>query len=698
MAQENVNVVARIRPLSNETNDETCIKIDPVSSVITLTTNEKQFHMDKIFEQNAPQEEIFEYIQPIIAAVINGIHGTIFAYGQTGSGKTHTMIGSDENHGIIPRSIEMIFIALNEQSKNRKDNFKFKISCTVLQIYCEKTYDLLNGNEKIEIHSRDILKNAKEVEVKSSNECMKILKCGLEKRKVSGTLMNETSSRSHAILTLTLKTEYFKENKKHERISRLNMVDLAGSENRNHTNNNKTQNFEGANINKSLSTLGQVIREIINPFPNQVISYRSSKLTMILRDSLGGNSKTTVIVNIHSNSKYATETKSTLNFAVNVKNVKNTAILQEFITSKETLTLKAEVQRLGGEIDKLKTELGKEKEINQTVVEKVVQLQRIVDEKDNKINTLENETFELEEDKNKLELELKKANEKQKKCEVEIAEMKQMINGLQNENKQMKEKVQALEIINGQMKNQRDADDNYEQFNIDSDCISGDINCGDENEVPVPTDESVPSGKESDSKEKEMPVPMQASPGSTTNQSNIMNVKNYRLGTEYIHGSWVKHLYIFDSDDKTMCYIYTKGSKNYFVCNKCKQINKGKQTAQTVSATIASNENGEECVKLGEIEHVCQRQKFPQTIIYKPDYKLNKEKYGNKVDWRLHVFDSNDKKLYYNYKLCYGDKTFQCFSCKRKNFFVIAHLTTDENGKECCVLSAQKHQCKIQKL
>uniref|UniRef100_A0A914QUL8 Kinesin-like protein n=1 Tax=Panagrolaimus davidi TaxID=227884 RepID=A0A914QUL8_9BILA len=381
MAQENVNVVARIRPLSNESNDGTCIETDPISSTITLTTNQKQFNMDKVFEQNATQEEIFGYVQPLIATVINGIHGTIFAYGQTGSGKTHTMIGSDENHGIIPRAIEMIFIALNEESEKRNDNFKFKISCTALQIYCEKTYDLLNGNEKIEIPISDIFKNAKEVEVKSSDECMEILKCGLEQRKVSGTSMNETSSRSHAILTLTLKTEYFKENKKHERISRLNMVDLAGSESRKHTNNNKTQNFEASNINKSLLTLGKVIREIINPTQNQVISYRSSKLTMILRDSLGGNSKTTVIVNIHSNSKHATETSSTLDFAVNVKNVKNTAILQEFITSKETLALMqyctpaffhsqiciktvTEVQRLGEENDKLKIELAKEKKIN----------------------------------------------------------------------------------------------------------------------------------------------------------------------------------------------------------------------------------------------------------------------------------------------------------------------------------------------
>uniref|UniRef100_A0A914PIR6 Kinesin-like protein n=1 Tax=Panagrolaimus davidi TaxID=227884 RepID=A0A914PIR6_9BILA len=694
MAQENVNVVARIRPLSNETSDETCIEIDPVSSTITLTTNGKEFNMDKVFEQNAPQEEIFGYVQPIIAAVKNGLHGTIFAYGQTGSGKTHTMIGNDENLGIIPRAIEMIFNALNEESKNRNDNFNFNISCTALQIYCEKTYDLLNGNEKIEIPISDIFKNAKEVEVNSSNECMKIIKCGLEQRKVSGTSMNETSSRSHAILTLTLKTEYFKGNEKHERISRLNMVDLAGSEKRKHTNNSKTQNLESANINKSLLTLGKVIREIINPVKNQVIPYRDSKLTMILRDSLGGNSKTTVIVNIHSNSKYFTETSSTLDFAVNVKKVKNTAILQEFITSKETITLKVEVQRLGEENDKLKTELAKEKE-------KVVQLQTIVDEKDNKINTLEKKSFELEEDKSKLELELKKANQKQKKCEAEIEKMKQMINGLQNDNKQLKEKVQELEIKNDEMKNQRNADDNYERLEKDID--SGDFDYFDENEVPViPTDFS--SGEESDSEENEMPVPMHASPGSTSNQSNIICAPHYRIGTEY-HGKWVKHLYIFDTDDTDLCYNYTfvpkentfyafsKSSMNYFVCYKCKN-------APTVSAIIHSNENGEEYVKLSENEHVCEPQKYePHVIIYEPDYKLYINQSRNKKVQRLLVFNSNDKTLYYDYTLISGGNSYRCNSClNNHNIYARAKLATDENGKKCCVLYAQAHQCQPRKL
>uniref|UniRef100_A0A914QHX8 Kinesin-like protein n=1 Tax=Panagrolaimus davidi TaxID=227884 RepID=A0A914QHX8_9BILA len=648
MAQENVNVVVRIRPSSNETNDETCIQTDPISSTITLTTNEKQFHMDKVFEQNAPQEEIFEYVQPIIAAVKNGIHGTIFAYGQTGSGKTHTMIGNDKNLGIIPRAIEIIFTDLNEESKKRNDNFKFKISCTALQIYCEKTYDLLNGNEKIEIPLRDIFKNAKEIEVKSSNECMEIIKRGLKQRKVAGTSMNETSSRSHAILTLTLKTEYFKENKKHERISRLNMVDLAGSEK--HTDNNKTQNREAANINKSLSTLGQVIRAIINPTPKQVIPYRDSKLTTILRDSLGGNSKTTVIVNIHSNSKYAAETSSTLDFAANVKNVKNTAILQEFITSKETFTLKAEVQRLGEENDKLKIELAKEKKIN-PITNKINTLEKELNDGKNSIFQLENqiELFELKENKNKLESELKKAKENQKKCEFEIAEMKLMIDVLENENQQLKKKVQTLEIKNDQIKNQRNSDDNFEQPDTDSDCI-----CLSETET---------SSKKSNEISKKTKVQFKTAVA----KRNVKTSTSNSVDTEILY-SFKNLIIVYDWNDPLKCYRFIKkrNAENY-LCENCYR--------KPATAKIWFDENNTQFANV-ETKHHPSCEPSNVRIFRKPNYKIISNKNSEK---KLYIFEPDNIKFYYEY---FWDPIYKFFvftDCIKPNVAVVCQ---DSNGKE----------------
>uniref|UniRef100_A0A914P9E0 Uncharacterized protein n=1 Tax=Panagrolaimus davidi TaxID=227884 RepID=A0A914P9E0_9BILA len=190
---------------------------------------------------------------------------------------------------------------------------------------------------------------------------------------------------------------------------------------------------------------------------------------------------------------------------------------------------------------------------------------------------------------------------------------------------------------------------------------------------------------------------MQASAGSTSNQSNIINVKNYRLGAEYYGGKWVKHLYIFNTDTD-FCYNYTfqPNKKNYFVCFKCKKINK----KRTVSATIASNENGEKYVQLNENEHVCERQKFElKTIIYEPDFKLDTVKVRGKEIQHLFVSDSNDKTLYYIYTLISGAKSYRCNNCQNiHNIHVRAYLLIDENGKQCCVLNAQKHKCRPQKL
>uniref|UniRef100_A0A914PUC7 Uncharacterized protein n=1 Tax=Panagrolaimus davidi TaxID=227884 RepID=A0A914PUC7_9BILA len=253
----------------------------------------------------------------------------------------------------------------------------------------------------------------------------------------------------------------------------------------------------------------------------------------------------------------------------------------------------------------------------------------------------------------------------------------------------------SIQAISKDIKQIRDVIDAI-PFNVSS----GDFDSSDENEVPViSTDESVPSDEESDSKENEIPVTMQADPGLISNQSNIINVKNYRIGSEYIRGNWVKHLYIFDTEHKTLCYNYTLNDKtrtkqNYFVCFKCKNIN---QT--TVSAAITSNENGEEYVRL-ENEHVCQRQKLePQTVIYEQDYKIITEENGGKKVQRLHVLDSNDKTVYYIYTRPKSAKSYRCYICQNNhNIHVSAHLVIDENGNECCVLNAQKHKCQPQKL
>uniref|UniRef100_A0AC34FWY7 Kinesin-like protein n=1 Tax=Panagrolaimus sp. ES5 TaxID=591445 RepID=A0AC34FWY7_9BILA len=271
-------------------------------------------------------EAIFNIVgKPIVDGFVEGFNGTIFAYGQTGSGKSYTMLGPDlnsESHvGIIPRAIQMIF-------SDNPNTFKYLMKCSFIEIFNEECYDLLQTNgEKLKIHVTPeiTVENSKEIQVTTVNECMQVLKFGLKQRKTAETLMNRDSSRSHAVFSLTLITENFEE--KSIRKSRLNLVDLAGSERQSQTNNSRVRLQEAGKINNSLSTLARVIRQINQN--DEYVAYRSSKLTLLLRDSLGGNSKTALIVNVHQNPEFINDTISTLKFALDVKRVKNSAKVNE---------------------------------------------------------------------------------------------------------------------------------------------------------------------------------------------------------------------------------------------------------------------------------------------------------------------------------------------------------------------------------
>uniref|UniRef100_A0A914QV73 Kinesin-like protein n=1 Tax=Panagrolaimus davidi TaxID=227884 RepID=A0A914QV73_9BILA len=754
-----IKTAARVRPCSHGTNLQSSLTIDSENSTIIVKSKNKEYRLNNVFDEDVTQETIYDTVaQPIVYDFLGGINGTIFAYGQTGSGKTFTMNGykitetSDSpTRGIIPRSIESIFEILNEQSKN-DPQFKFSIKCSYIEVYKKVAFDLLQTDSatvKIQASGEQIIiVGAAEFVVTSAKECLSHFKNGWNNRKTAPTSMNRESSRSHAIFMLTLVTEEIQGISVNLRTSRLNFVDLAGSENQKQTKSTGERLKEAGSINQDLSHLATVIRDLEKK--DSFIQYRNCFLTHLLRDSLGGNSRTSVIVTVHSNLKFVNDTLSTLNFAENCKKVKNKAKVNVAVSTKDVEAWKTEIQRvqkdkssLMEEIQQLKEEKEqmekRQKEDAGTIlilqnekktlkVEAAKHVQEVNEEKQNlqtqisfleknvaeqkeQINALEKsqkEAFEFQLAQMKKEYDLKikklsndlnKANEKEKKREAEIAEMKQINSGLQNDNKQLKEKVQALQIINDQMKNQRDADDNYEQPDICSD--NGDLDYVDENEVPIiPTDESVSSGEESDSKENE--VPMQASPGSTSHQSNIIRAPNYRLGSEYYRSKWIKHLYIFDFNDKTLCYNYVippkneKSKKAHFICINCKNKHK-----TNVCATIVSNENGEECVKLDTKKHVCQRQKFePQTIIYEPDYKLITVECGGKKVERLYVLDSNDKTFYYDYIWNQSAQSYRCSNCVKKKHYSSAHLTKDESKKECCVLSAQKHHhdCKPKKL
>uniref|UniRef100_A0A914YAT7 Kinesin motor domain-containing protein n=1 Tax=Panagrolaimus superbus TaxID=310955 RepID=A0A914YAT7_9BILA len=283
---ENVNVFARVRPLSGE---ESCLQIE----LSRIKVNDKAYDLNYVFDESASQEDVFDIVgRPIIDGFIEGINGTIFAYGQTGSGKTYTMLGPDINgveinkttDGIIPRADPF---------------FKFSMKCTFLEIYNDEIYDLLR-NEDISLKKPAIrvcagdVENVEEKKVTSYSECMELLKRGIKKRKNAETAMNRESSRSHAILMLSLvTTETNGVNIHHIRTSKLNLVDLGGSESHKHTNNSGIRQQEGSKINQSLSFLVKVIGQIIDRNPH--VSFRDSKLTLLLRESLSGNAKTAIL-------------------------------------------------------------------------------------------------------------------------------------------------------------------------------------------------------------------------------------------------------------------------------------------------------------------------------------------------------------------------------------------------------------------
>uniref|UniRef100_A0A914YQ57 Kinesin-like protein n=1 Tax=Panagrolaimus superbus TaxID=310955 RepID=A0A914YQ57_9BILA len=375
--QENINVVARIRPFSAwiGTNRQSCLLIDPDNSTITVKspTKNQKFEVNTVFNEDTTQASIFAKVgRSIVDGFVEGINGTIFAYGQTGSGKTYTMIGpdalepnvstfSDENRGIIPRALEDIFATLNAEVKKKPDSFKFSMKCSFLELYNERLYDLLQDNDAtIKIQScleQITVVGAAEFEVTTYEECMHHLWRGWDQRKVAETSMNRESSRSHAVFMLTLVTEHTEGTVINRRSSRLNLVDLAGSERQGLTNNTGVQLKEAGNINKSLSILARVIRTLASSKPAQYIPYRDSLLTFLLRDSLGGNAKTTVVVNIHPNSEFVGDTISTLTFAVNVQKVKNTARVNEAITCDDIKSWKEEIERLRQENRDLKAQL-----------------------------------------------------------------------------------------------------------------------------------------------------------------------------------------------------------------------------------------------------------------------------------------------------------------------------------------------------
>ena len=401
----NVNVICRFRPMNEmeitNGSEQVCVFTSPTSLQFysTRERNNYKFNFDRIFQPSSTQEEIYSYgVKGIIDSVLNGYNGTVLAYGQTGSGKTYTMqgeIGNEKTKGIIPRMIKHVFDYIHEQ--NSSSEFMLKVS--MIEIYQEKIRDLLDISRVNLPIRQDSIKGiyvdgCSERYVGCPRDVLNALELGANNRVQAATNMNEHSSRSHSIFILTINQTNKKEG--FSKIGKLYLVDLAGSEKISKSGATGFTIKEAEKINLSLTTLGRVIYNLTDG-KSQHVPYRESKLTRVLQESLGGNSKTCLIITCSPSIYNESETLSTLRFGERAKKIKNKPKINKEVTV-------AELQKL---IAQLKENLKKANA-------RITQLENYIKQKN---LTVPEGNYKKEEDEEEIE---EKEKEKDVQKEIEI--------------------------------------------------------------------------------------------------------------------------------------------------------------------------------------------------------------------------------------------------------------------------------------
>ncbi|XP_043429885.1 kinesin-like protein KIF17 isoform X3 [Prionailurus bengalensis] len=343
MASESVKVVVRCRPMNQRERELNCQPVVTVDSARgqcfiqnpgAADEPPKQFTFDGAYHMDHFTEQIYnEIAYPLVEGVTEGYNGTIFAYGQTGSGKSFTMQGLPDpssQRGIIPRAFEHVF-----ESVQCAENTKFLVRASYLEIYNEDVRDLLGAESKQKLELKEhpekgvYVKGLSMHTVHNMAQCERIMEAGWKNRSVGYTLMNKDSSRSHSIFTISIEIYAVDERgKDHLRAGKLNLVDLAGSERQSKTGATGERLKEATKINLSLSALGNVISALVDGRCKH-IPYRDSKLTRLLQDSLGGNTKTLMVACLSPADNNYDETLSTLRYANRAKNIRNKPRINE---------------------------------------------------------------------------------------------------------------------------------------------------------------------------------------------------------------------------------------------------------------------------------------------------------------------------------------------------------------------------------
>ncbi|XP_073010660.1 kinesin-like protein KIN-7I isoform X2 [Typha latifolia] len=355
---ERIYVTVRARPLSPEESKSSPWRI--FGNAINLANQSTKFEFDRIFGEDCKTAAVYQSrTKDIVASAVRGFNGTVFAYGQTNSGKTHTMRGSVAEPGIIPLAVHDLFESI-QQDVDRE----FLVRMSYMEIYNEEINDLLAPeHRKLQIHEsleRGIyVAGLKEEIVTCPEQVLAFMEFGESHRHIGETNMNIYSSRSHTIFRMIVESREKVEDGEMDdscdavRVSVLNLVDLAGSERAAKTGAEGMRLKEGSHINKSLMTLGTVIKKLSEGAESQGghVPYRDSKLTRILQPALGGNANTAIICNITLAQVHTDETKSSLQFASRALRVTNCACVNEIVTDAALL------KRQRKEIEELRAKL-----------------------------------------------------------------------------------------------------------------------------------------------------------------------------------------------------------------------------------------------------------------------------------------------------------------------------------------------------
>ncbi|TKY69978.1 Kinesin-4 protein [Spatholobus suberectus] len=435
-AKGNIRVFCRCRPLHKAEISAGCNTVvdfdaakDGCLGVLTSGSTKKSFRFDRVYTPKDDQVDVFADASSMVISVLDGYNVCIFAYGQTGTGKTFTMEGTEQNRGVNYRTLEHLF----KISKERSETFSYDISVSVLEVYNEQIRDLLatgQTSKRLEIKQAfegfHHVPGVVEAKIDNINEVWNVLQTGINARAVGSNNLNEHSSRSHCMLCITVKAKNLLNGECTK--SKLWLVDLAGSERLDKTKADGERLKEAQNINRSLSALGDVISALAAKSSH--IPYRNSKLTHLLQDSLGGDSKTLMFVQISPSDQDVGETLSSLNFATRVRGVELGPVKKQIDTS--------ELQKMKAMLEKARSECRIKDESMRKLEENLQSMESKAKGKDQIYRNLQEKIKELEG-----QIELKKAM--QNESEKQISQLSDKLRGKEETCSTLQQKVKELE-------------------------------------------------------------------------------------------------------------------------------------------------------------------------------------------------------------------------------------------------------------